>query len=613
MPSSNIVTCAVCSEGRPVSDKMNKRLTVVSLSLIALTLISPVTSDKPKFRDDAAERVTWKFKDKPRKGIDVSVVLLDWEPSSMIENNGGISKNDLGVEIRAGDNGEFLAVEKEPRLKGGKYSYDINIVPCLDQHIRFSAKNEDGITYFDFPTVIPASSSEDIASSSYDLMPAQDGKVEQSDDMLTVSWSPTQCASSYLVNFQGSGDMVEREVTDTSLDLNLAELVEECGQYDVTVTAVREEMFSDSHFISTVSTAPAASSVDQLEVEMFPESQSVMARWYGYKSMPCVSKYSVSLCAEDGSCEDSVSLTLDDSLAYVQFSSKKILTECSSYSLLIKPEYDGQQLEEKRVAFRTRSPAVAEVSSVMSPVSVEVRPDQQVHVTWPQIKCASHYRVYQQAVTSPPASEWDFVTNTTFPEVNIPGVPCTQYIYGVRAVLDGEESEIVKAAEPVMTPLDSSEPYTAPGLTVAASTSSVEVSWDHASCVETYRLQLCPPHGDCVEQVLTSTSSHVHGRVEDLAPCTTYNLHIFATTDGKEIQGAASSMLQTEAPAPVAPENFSLVEDPVSQKLELTWSGQECVTQYKVHAVLDQDEATQQVTSLRSLAISNLLPCTDYK
>ena len=120
MPSSNIVTCAVCSEGRPVSDKMNTQLTVVSLSLIALTLISPVTSDKPKFRDDAAERVTWKFKDKPRKGIDVSVVLLDWEPSSMIENNGDISKNDLGVEIRAGDNGEFLAVEKEPRLKGGK-------------------------------------------------------------------------------------------------------------------------------------------------------------------------------------------------------------------------------------------------------------------------------------------------------------------------------------------------------------------------------------------------------------------------------------------------------------------------------------------------------------
>ena len=590
--------------------KMMKQLLLLSL----IVLISPVTSEKPHFRDDAADKVSWKFKNTPRKGTDVSVVVLNWEPSSMIENTGAISKEDFGVEIKAGVDGEFTTVEQEPRLKGGKYSYEINIVPCLEQFIRFVAKNSEGSTYFEHPETIPASSSEDISKSSYNLLSIEDGTLEKTGDLLTFTWSPSDCASSYLVTLQGNEELVEHETTETRLEMSLQELTEECGQYDVSVISVRDEKFSSAHFVTSLLTAPSESAVDELEVKVFPRAQSVMARWWGFKSMPCVSKYSVSLCKEDEACQESVSLTLDDSLAYVEYSSEETLAECSQYSLRIKPEYEGTDLQEKTVGFQTLSPGLAEVTAVMTPITAELRPDQQVQVSWPQVNCAAHYKLYQQAVTDTnPSHDWDFVTETTDTTATIPGVPCTEYIYGVRVVIDGEESEIVKMDQPIITSLDKSKPYTAPGLTVETSTSSVDLSWDHATCVQSYRVQLCPGEEECLEEVITTTSPQVTLTLDTLSPCTDYTVSIFARTDDQEIAEAAISNFQTDAPIPEAPEDFSLVEDPVQKTLTLSFSGQKCATQYKVYEVLDQEEPSERVIDLNHLTVEIPPPCTEYK
>lgn len=597
---------------------MIKQLIVV-VCVLALSAISPVVSDKPQFKPDAATKVTWKFKEKPRSGTDVSVIFLDWEPSLMIENPGRFTKQDFGVEIKSGD-GAFTAVEKDPRMKRGKYSYNINIVPCEDQQIRFFAKNEDGTSYFIHPDIIQASNNADIASSSFKLSSPQGGKVEETEGLLTVTWSPSKCASSYLVVFQSSGDPVEKEVADTRLELNMKDLTETCGQYEVSVTAVMEEKWSDTHYISTVSTAPDMSAVDQLEVETSPTQNSVVARWYGYKSMPCVSKYSVALCGEDGEdCEESVSVTLDDSLAYLEFSSKPSLTECSPYTLVIKPEYELQELKEKRVSFLTKSPGLADVSSLMSPVSAVMSSDQHVLVTWRGVKCATEYHVYQQVVSSPPATDWDLVTTTTATTTTVQGVPCTEYIYGVRAVTDGEESEIVKAEEPIMISLNDAEPYSAPGLSLSPTTSSLELTWDHARCVQSYRLRVCPA-GDtehCLEQMMSPKSpsgSHMTGVVEDLSPCTAYDLQIFANTADKEIREAAVFTFKTEAPASIAPEDFTVLEDPVSKKVQLNFSPQSCVTEYAVYEMADQEQSMLiKKTDTNSATIDLPQPCTEYR
>ena len=155
--------------------------------LLALALISAVTCDTVRFREDAGENVNWQFKSKPRSGVkDVSVISLDWEPSSMVENSGGLQQDDFGVEIKSGE-GEFGPIEEQPRLRGGKYLYEINIVPCEEQRIRFFVKSgEAEPAYFEYPEVIPASSEEDIARSSYKLSPAQGGHVTEEGEVVIL-------------------------------------------------------------------------------------------------------------------------------------------------------------------------------------------------------------------------------------------------------------------------------------------------------------------------------------------------------------------------------------------------------------------------------------------
>ena len=123
-----------------------------AVSLIVLSVISAVSSDTVSFREDAGKNVNWQFKLKPRSGVkDVSVISLDWEPSSMVENSGGLQQEDFGVEIKSGE-GEFGPIQEQPRLRGGKYLYEINIVPCEEQRIRFFVKaGEAEPAYFEFP------------------------------------------------------------------------------------------------------------------------------------------------------------------------------------------------------------------------------------------------------------------------------------------------------------------------------------------------------------------------------------------------------------------------------------------------------------------------------
>ena len=89
--------------------------------ILALSLISAAAAATPVFNSDAASKVSWKFKDKPQK--DVSKIILEWEPFSMLEDTTGVdSKGGVGVNIKSGD-GEFIPWTVEPRIRGGKSQY----------------------------------------------------------------------------------------------------------------------------------------------------------------------------------------------------------------------------------------------------------------------------------------------------------------------------------------------------------------------------------------------------------------------------------------------------------------------------------------------------------
>lgn len=589
---------------------------LTAVSLIALTLVSAVTSDAVRFKSDAGDFVNWKFKLKPRTGVeDVSVISLNWEPFSMVENSGGLQKEDFGVEIKSGE-GKFVAIEEQPRLRGGKYYYEINIVPCEEQSIRFFVKSGEGDpAYFLYSEVIAASTNEDIAISSFELSSVQDGNAVVSEDEVRLSWSPSKCATSYLLT---GLETEEREVFGTEESVALSSLSEECQQYEVSVTAVNGDKYSDSVPLPSIPTRPSTTAVDSLEVELFPSQNSLTARWNGHTSLPCVKTYLVRLCEEEGQCQDTVTLTVDQGLSYVEFSSQQELTECSNYELFIKPQYPGTDMKELRLNFTTSSPPPTDLSTSLSSVSAIMSSDQSVVVSWQGGKCVSHYKIYQQAVTSPP-DQWDEVADLASQDgpnhqQTIPGVPCTQFRYAVTAIIDDVETKRVEAQETVELPLKQDEPFTATGLSTTVSSSSLEVTWDHPGCVESYRLLACPltPQGPqtegCQQTEPQPGGSQVTGLLEHLEPCTDYQLDIFATTGGREISGASSSTFRTQAPEAEEPANFSL------NQLDLSFEPVVCATKYKVYQKIGEDpEMVIKEIAGTSVSIASPPACSDHR
>ena len=90
-------------------------------------VISGAGAQSPVFKDDAADKVNWTWKARPK--LDVSKIHLEWEPFNMLEDIRGVdSEGGLGVNIKSGD-GEFVPMTERPRVRGGKYTYTVSITP----------------------------------------------------------------------------------------------------------------------------------------------------------------------------------------------------------------------------------------------------------------------------------------------------------------------------------------------------------------------------------------------------------------------------------------------------------------------------------------------------
>ena len=156
------------------------------------------------------------------------------------------------------------------------------------------------------------------------------------------------------------------------------------------------------------------------------------------------------------------------------------------------------------------------------------------------------------------------------------------------------------------------EPFIAAELKTVPSPSSVEMTWDHPSCVQSYRLVACPPGQTegCKEEKIEpeSGSSRVAGVLEQLEPCTDYQLEIFATSKEKEMPGASSSTFRTEAPEAVQPDNFSL------HQLDLSFEPVQCATKYKVYEkVGDEPEELIKEIVGTSVSIDSPPACSDRR
>ena len=324
--------------------------------------------------------------------------------------------------------------------------------------------------------------------------------------------------------------------------------------------------------------------------------------------------YQVTLCNHD-ECSHSSEVDLDNSLSYVGYTSEQDLEQCTDYELRIKPLHSSQDIQEKVVSFRTLSPAMDDVASQLGPVTAASKTGQTVSVSWSGLKCAQEYQVYQQMVTSSgETEEWELVREgETGTEVSFTGVPCTEYRYGVRAVIDGAESDISVSEETVVTPLEG-EVFTPSNLDMKADTESVALSWDHAGCIHQYRVRVCDGQEECQEEevVMEGETSHAHVTIGSLQPCSEYTVQIFASTGDQEL-GAETSRFSTQAPEPAAPENFNLDLNDKEAGVSLSFAPVTCARLYRVYSAGEGEEELLRETSDTSVDIDSIEPCSDLR
>jgi hypothetical protein len=192
-------------------------------------------------------------------------------------------------------------------------------------------------------------------------------------------------------------------------------------------------------------------------------------------------------------------------------------------------------------------------------------------------------------------------------------VPCTKYHYGVKVTIDSQQSDIVEAAEEIVTSLDDSVPYVVPNKEVIPSTEDVEISWDHATCISSYKVKVCKAPEDCTEEELEMGDPSQHNVthiVAGLEPCTSYSVAISATTEGKELE-ADSTHFDTESPPASAPANLAVKL--TGDMSDISFDSVQCATGYTVYRELEGGETEDPIeTEATSLMLQSPEPCESY-
>merc|ERR1711902_372843 len=131
----------------------------------------------------------------------------------------------------------------------------------------------------------------------------------------------------------------------------------------------------------------------------------------------------------------------------------------------------------------------------------------EILVNWDPVKCASKYKIYQKEVGADEWIEVDEISATEATQITVSSVtPCTTYQFAITGVLitpDGTETETAKEIGPaVITSLDETVPFKAPRFTPTAGDNTLDITWGHAACIDSYIVKACPITGsytDCPE------------------------------------------------------------------------------------------------------------------
>jgi len=542
-----------------------------------LLLAAAVNAAVPVFVDDAADKVKAGFKTRSSRTM-VDTIVVEWQPADLVMDKQDIDMTQQIVELKSGD-GDWVKPGESPTPRRGKYRATFNVVPCKSHSLRFVMKSLDGeeATY-ELPTVIGPATQEQILDSRFTPEAPSNIIVSTSEEgQMTVSWSPSDCATMYEVYGTG-GEVISGTTQDTSIVLDG---VQSCVTYEIAVTAFNGEIGSDEALID-FKTDPEKSLTEAMSLSISPSRSSVVVSWDGWATLSCVGDYAVTLCHGDD-CSDGVTVPRHQFGGKSTYNSDTDLEECSEYTVHVKPMYEGLDLEAKTVTFRTLPPEMEVMKEELGTVTAETEEENMIHVTWSPVKCATSYQVFQKQNIE--GSEWEHLDTATSSSISTKGVPCTEYSYGVKAIIGELKTDLVEAGSPVEIALDRSVPYHPPALIDAPSENSLTLTWDHSNCISAYRVKHCMTGSEeCVDSQVTvdeTTEHSVTHTIEDLNSCTNYTLSIFATNMGEELS-AEDMVISTLYPVSTPPQEMTADLNTSTGKVEISFSPVVCASGYNV-------------------------------
>ena len=559
------------------------------MSLVYLVLTARLVT--AVFLENAGEFLEAGFKKYHRMGKlqeDITVIEVSAKLMLMVEDIGLIDKKRVTVEVAGGD-GDWVVAGGGPVVRAGLYTWtETNISPCLSHRVRLWVHSREGTQHsYTWPgQVAPANISTMVA---YSYRPAAPTHLETVETLyaVVVSWAPSPCAQSYLVSYRkmpGGEIMTEDLPASPRPSLLLTTNIQPCAEYEVKVVAALAQTYSQDT-VKLLTTAPLQTAADQLEVLVKPGLDSVVVRWSPVRDLPCVSQYSVSLCEQAGDCLETRQLHIDQeshSNTDILYSANNSLSQCSSYVIKIVPIYATKKMRGKLVPFQTLFPPLTNFAQQLGEVDVRLLAGPAVSLAWTEVRCASLYEIV--SIQPGEAGEVSLVNTTTSHHVTLPVNHCTKYQLGIRTVLGKDTRTEVVPLRAIVTEIENPEYYILPKFAVESDLETAVISWDHRTCIQSYRVKLCQENdGDkmCFEkQILPTAKETILATMSQLKMCSVYSLDVFPLYNNSEIK-TKTTKLRTKSSVQ-NPKNVKLSLDSVRDKVNIQWDSVKCAKNYKI-------------------------------
>ena len=139
-------------------------LFLASLCLLPLCLSLPV------LLPGAADQVSAGYRSSVRLGREVrdySRLQITVRTAGLVEDSGALARSGVSVEVKSGE-GRWAVVESLPSVRGGVYTWQAAVAPCLSHRVRLWLEDrQGGQTSFELPHLVEPVSARQLVESGY--------------------------------------------------------------------------------------------------------------------------------------------------------------------------------------------------------------------------------------------------------------------------------------------------------------------------------------------------------------------------------------------------------------------------------------------------------------